>query len=179
MKEAYEELQFFFGNDYFKINYTTFRNKYPFIVDQIGSIGKRSPDVKEHVLKIFSKSEWNLLSEELKSRHNLENCDGCLKKKIYKLVLAQFPIKRLCLRKKQRRQVCLKKKIFMTLHKKFINNLNKQFKRDRGTSFTTEVKKVFQEKRKQINKGDIICAAKENVEQQWKETTIERLVLIY
>ena len=67
----------------------------------------------------------------------------------------------------------------MTLHKKFINNLNKQFKRDRGTSFTTEVKKVFQEKRKQINKGDIICAGKENVEQQWKETTIERLVLIY
>ena len=118
MKEIHEELQFFFGNVYFKINYTTFRNNYPPIVDQIGRIGKRSPDVKEHVLKTFSKREWSLLSEERKSRHSLENCDGCLKKKIYKPVLAQFPIKSLCLRKKQRRQVYLKKKIFMTLHKK-------------------------------------------------------------
>ena len=73
LKEIYEELQFFFGNDYFKINYTTFRNKYPSIVDQIRSIGKRRPDVKEHVLKTFSKSEWTLLSEELKSRHSPEN----------------------------------------------------------------------------------------------------------
>ena len=79
LKEIYEELQFFFGNDYFKINYTTFRNKYPSIVDQIRSIGKRSPDIKEHVLKTFSKSEWSLLSEELKSRHSPENCDGCLR----------------------------------------------------------------------------------------------------
>ena len=37
LKETYEELQFFFGNDYFKINYTTFRNKYPSIVDQTES----------------------------------------------------------------------------------------------------------------------------------------------
>ena len=37
LKERYEELQFFFGNDYFKINYTTFRNKYPSIVDQAES----------------------------------------------------------------------------------------------------------------------------------------------
>ena len=118
LKEIYDELQFFFGSDYFKINYTTFRNNYPFIVNQIRSIGKRNPDVKEHVLKTFSKSKWSLLSEELKSRHSPENCKGCLKKKIYKSVLAQFPIKSCVCEKKQGRQVYLKKKIFMKLPKK-------------------------------------------------------------
>ena len=63
LKETYEELQVF-GVDYFKINYTTFRNKYPSIVDQIRSIGKRNPDVKEHVLKTFSKNEWNCYREK-------------------------------------------------------------------------------------------------------------------
>ena len=81
--------------------------------------------------------------------------------------------------KKTKKAGLFKEKIFMTLHTKTLNNLNKQFKPDHGTSFTTDVKKVFQEERKQINKGDIIRAAKENIEQQWKETAIERLVLIY
>ena len=92
----------FFGIDYFKISYTTFRNKYPSIVDQIRGIGKQNPDIKEYVLKTFSKTEWSLLSGEIKSRHSLVNCDGCLKKGIYKSVLAQFPIKKLCLGKKSR-----------------------------------------------------------------------------
>ena len=47
LKETYEELQLFFAIDYFKINYTTFRNKHPSIVDQIRS--KQNPDVKKHV----------------------------------------------------------------------------------------------------------------------------------
>ena len=54
LKETYEELQLFFGIVYFKINYTTFGNKYPFILDQICSISKGNRDVKEHVLKTFS-----------------------------------------------------------------------------------------------------------------------------
>ena len=90
----------FFGIDYFKISYTIFRNKYPSIVDQIRGIGKQNPDVKKYVLKTFSKTEWSLLSVEIKSRHSLVNCDGCLKKGIYKSVLAQFPIKKLCFGKK-------------------------------------------------------------------------------
>ena len=166
LKETYEELQLFFGIDYFKINYTTFRNKYPSIVDQIRSIGKRNPDVKEHVLNTFSKSEWSLLSGELKSRHSLENCDGCLKKGICKSMLAQFPIKSLCSREKAEKAGLFKEKSLHDITQRSLNKLNKQFKRDHGTSFTKEVKKVFKEERKQINKGDIIRAAKENIEQQ-------------
>ena len=91
LNETYKKLQLLFGIDYFKINYTTFRNKYPSIIYQIRSTGKENPDVKEHVLNTFSKSEWSLLLGELNSRHSLENCDSCLKKGIYRSVLAQFP----------------------------------------------------------------------------------------
>ena len=49
LKVTYEELQLFFGIDCFKINYTTFRNKHPSIVDQIRSISKQNPNVKKHV----------------------------------------------------------------------------------------------------------------------------------
>ena len=82
LKETYEELQLFLGNDYSKINYKKFRNKYSSIIDQIHSIGKRNPDIKKHVLKTFPESEWSLLSEEGKSRYSFKNCDGCLKKYI-------------------------------------------------------------------------------------------------
>ena len=179
LKETYEKLQLFFGIDYFKINYTTFRNKYPSIIDQIRSIGKQNPDVKEHILNTISKSEWSLLSGQLKSRQTLENCDGCLKKGIYRSVLAQFPIKSLWLRKKAEKAGLFKEKNLRDITQKTLNKLNKQLKRDHGTSFTTEVKKVFKKERKQINKGDIIRATKENIEQQWKETAVERLVSIY
>ena len=101
-----------------------------------------------------------------------------MKKGIYKSVLAQFPIKSLCLQKKAEKTGLFKEK---NLHitQKTLNKLNKQFKRDHGTSFTTEVKKIFKEERKQINKGDIIRAAKENIEQQLNETAVERLVSVY
>ena len=124
LKETYEELQLFFGIDYFKINYTTFRNKYPSIVDQIRSIGKRNPDVKEHVLNTFSKSEWSLLSGELKSRHSLENCDGCLEKEIYRSALAQFPIRSLWLQKKAEKAGLFKEKNLRDIIQKTLNKLN-------------------------------------------------------
>ena len=123
-KETYEELQVFFGINYFKINYTTFRNKYPSIADQIRSIGKRNPDVKEHVFNTFSKSEWSLLSDELKSRHSLENCDGYLKKGIYRSVLAQFPIKSLWLRKKAEKADLFKEKNLRDITQKTLYKLN-------------------------------------------------------
>ena len=124
LKETYEELQLFFGIDYFKINYTIFRNKYPSIIDQIRSIDKRNPDVKEHVLNTFSKSEWSLLSGELKSRHSLENCDGCLEKEIYRSALAQFPIRSLWLQKKAEKAGLFKEKNLRDIIQKTLNKLN-------------------------------------------------------
>ena len=127
LKETYEELQLFFGIVYFKINYTTFRNEYPSIVDQIRSIGKRNPDVKKHVLNTFSKSEWSFSSGKRKSRHSLENCDGCLKKEIYRSTLAQFPIKSLWLQKKAEKAGLFKEKNLRDITQKTLNKVNNSF----------------------------------------------------
>ena len=81
--------------------------------------------------------------------------------------------------KKAEKADLLKERILHDISQKTLNNLKKQFKRDHGTSFTTEVYKFFKEEKKQINEGDIIRAAKENIEQQWKQTAVERLFLIY
>ena len=120
-----------------------------------------------------------MLSGELKLRYSLEKCEGCLKKRIYKSVLPQFPIKKLCLRKKAEKAGLFKEKNLHDITQKTLNKLKNQFKRDHGTSFTTEVKKVFKEEKKQINKGDTTRAAKENIEQRWKETAVEQLVSVY
>ena len=97
------------------------------------------------------------------SRHSLENCDGCLKKGVYRSVLAQFPIKGLWLQKKAEKAGLFKEKKLYDITQKTLNKLNKQLKQDHGTSFTTEVRKVFKV-RKQINKGHLIRATKENIE---------------
>ena len=55
LRETYNEQQLLFRSDCFKINITAFHSKYSSIVDQIGIIGKRIPDVREHVLQTFSK----------------------------------------------------------------------------------------------------------------------------
>ena len=65
-------------------------------------------------------------------------------------------------KKKAAKAGLLKEKKFHITQK----TLNKEFKRDHGTSFTTEVKKAFQEEGEQINKGGRIREAKENIEQQ-------------
>ena len=71
-----------------------------------------------------------------------------MKKGIYKSVLAQFPIKKLCFRKKAEKAGLFKEKNLHDITQKTLNKLNKQFKRDHGTSFTTGAKKVFKEEKK-------------------------------
>lgn len=62
LKKTYKGLQWLFKTNYFKIDRTTLCNKYPSICDQIHSIGKQTPNVKELVLKTFPKREWSLSS---------------------------------------------------------------------------------------------------------------------
>ena len=54
--------------------------------------------------------ELVIVRTKIFSRHSLENCNGCLKKRINISVPEQFPIKRLHLRKKADRAVLFKEK---------------------------------------------------------------------
>ena len=53
--EKCESLQRVFGTHYFNINYTTFRNNYPKIINHIHEIGKKNPEIKRHLLEVFRK----------------------------------------------------------------------------------------------------------------------------
>lgn len=55
LRETYKEQQLLSRSDYLILTLQHFIVKYPSIVDQIGIIGKRIPDVREHVLQTFSK----------------------------------------------------------------------------------------------------------------------------
>ena len=52
---------------YFNINYKTFPKKYPSIMNDIHDIGKKSLEIKGHLLEVFSEKKWNLLSDDAKS----------------------------------------------------------------------------------------------------------------
>ena len=105
----------------------------------------------------------------MKSKHKFENCDGCLKNKIFKNELAKFPIKMPFFRKKAEEAGLFKEKVLRDITQKTLNNLDQQFKNDYGTSFTTQIKKVIQTETPKLNKEDIIRSTKENI-----LTTMER-----
>ena len=92
IQKRFESLQRVFGTHYFHINYTTFRNKYSKIINHIHEIGKKNPENKRHLLKVFSEKKWNLLSNNAKSQHHIQNCDGGLKNSL-KIELGNFPSK--------------------------------------------------------------------------------------
>ena len=92
MQEKQESLQRVFGIHYFNKNHTTPRNKYPKIISNIHEIGEKNPEIKRHLLEVFSEKKWNLLSDNAKSQHQIQNCDGCLKSSL-KIELGKFPIK--------------------------------------------------------------------------------------
>ena len=172
IQEKYESLQRVFGTHYFDINYTTFRNKYPKIINHIHEIGKKNPEIKRHLLEVFSEKKWNLLSDNAKSQHQIQNCDGCLKSSL-KIELGKFPIKSVNLKKKAQKAGLFKEKILHDVTNKTLDDLNKQFKNKYNTKFTTQVKKIIYPD-KMLDKENIIRAAKHNIEQQWKETSVER-----
>ena len=172
IQKEYESLQRVFGTHYFNINYTTFRNKYPKIINHIHEIGKKNPEIKRHLLEVFSEKKWNLLSDNAKSQHQIQNCDGCLKSSL-KIELGKFPIKSVNLKKKAQKAGLFKEKILHDVTNKTLDDLNKQFKNKYNTKFATQVKKIIYPE-KTLDEENIIRAAKHNIEQRWKETSVEK-----
>ena len=127
------------------------------------------------MLEVFSEKKWNLLFDNAKSKHQIQNCDGCLKSSL-KIELRRFPIKGAGLRNKAQKAGLFKEKILHYVTRKTLDDLNKQFKNKYNTKFTTQVKKIIYPDKmfENIIRENIIRAAKHNIEQQWKETSVER-----
>ena len=124
------------------------------------------------MLEAFSEKKWNLLSDNAKSQHQIQNCDGCLKSSL-KIELGKFPIKSEGLRNKAQKSGLFKEKILHDVTRKTLGDLNKQFKNKYNIKFTTQVKKIIYPD-KMLDKENIIRAAKHSIEQQWKEISVKR-----
>ena len=90
-----------------------------------------------------------------------------------KIELAKFPIKSANLKNKAQKAGLFKEKILHDVTNKTLDDLNKQFKNKYNTKFATQVKKIIYPE-KTLDEENIIRAAKHNIEQRWKETSVEK-----
>ena len=70
--------------DTFNVEYRQFVQSFKKIIPNIKSLGKRYRHKKQEILTTFSKNEWDSLSYEVKKRHSLTDCDGCMKNLVYR-----------------------------------------------------------------------------------------------
>ena len=74
-------------------SYKAFANKFPKIIENIKSLGKKDPAAKKSILSIFSTDSWTNLEQLEKTKHSRTDCQGCFKDPIYKKALSKLPIK--------------------------------------------------------------------------------------
>ena len=161
-----------FGTHYFNINYTTFRNKYPKILNHIHEWRKKSRNQETFVRSLFRKKvEFAIWQCEVTT----SNTEEQRFQSSLKIELGKFPIKCANLKNKAQTVGLFKEKILHDVTNKTLDDLNKQFKKKYNTKFTTQVKKVIYPE-KMLDKEIITRAAKHNIEQRWKETSVERQV---
>ena len=154
LRAQYKKLTDLFGNLYFNIDYTTFRNKYPRIITQMRNIGKTNKKWKNELIATFGKEKWKELPESKRGNHSIENCNGCTNSYIYKNCLSKFPTK--CNRYKLKA-----KRAGLYNRNKLVDITNK-----------TSPKQNHQ------NAADRITLAKsivKSIEKQMGETAVERL----
>ena len=98
------------------MDYKTFLNNFPKIIDNVVSIGKRNPSARDQVKKVFNKEAWISLSNDKKAKHSLIDCKGCLHDPDLKDALADFPIGQKMLKfKAKEKQAYVKRKFYLTL----------------------------------------------------------------
>ena len=84
--------QFAGFNEQFDIRCDSFRIYGDKIIGNMRNLAKRRSADKEYILNVFCKQEWEKLSPEKKSQHQLFNCNGCLNDIELKKALGVFLI---------------------------------------------------------------------------------------
>ena len=159
----------------YNVEYKIFIENFPSIVIQIRHLNKRYSDTKEELLDTFSKSNWDDLGVNKKSKHSFVDCKGCFKDKELKKCLAKFPIKKGKNKNKALQAGLYKEQILSDVTNSVVQRLDTEFKQIYKTTFTKAVKehvKDFESK-----KTDIKSIAKDIVtdcEQQYAESSVVR-----
>ena len=88
-KLRYDTVTSHFPN--YKIPFQTFTDKFPAVIKSFQWIGKKSPEMKDNILTLFNKTQWQKLHQEEKLNHSVFDCKQC--QEIHIDFLCQFPAK--------------------------------------------------------------------------------------
>ena len=126
--------------------------------------------MKDEILTLFSKTQWQNLHQEEKLNHSVFDFKQC--QKIHIDFLCQFLAKS----KMQQAQVkrILEQQNMQNITKQNLKNLNQEYRAKYDTSFSSEVKKVLFPNAEKMDKAKFALSIKRDMENQLKETSLER-----
>lgn len=88
-------------------------------------------------------------------------------------MLAEFPIKSKIFKAKAKKAGLIKQEVLTDITNKIVKSLDEEFKANYNTTFTSVFKK--QGKENEVKKiRYAVRESKRNIEEQWKETCVER-----
>ena len=169
LREQFDSFRSQFTSDTFNVTYSQFKNNFRRIINPIQSLGKKYPLKKGKLLEIFSSEKWTNIKES-KTKHSLENCTGCYNDTVLRSALAMIPIKNNKYKQKAKKNGLVEAAVLKEKTKEIINNLNWDYRKNYCTTFTKQFKET-------LDLPDVINIAKsvkENIEDIWEETCVER-----
>ena len=104
------------------------------------SLEKRYRHNKQEFLTAFSKNEWDSLSYEVKKRHSLTDCDGCMKNLVYRKTLAKFPVNDKRLQQKASKNGLYRDSVLVDVTNLVVKKLDQTFKETFNETFTSQLK---------------------------------------
>ena len=169
LREQCDSFKSQFISDTFNVTYSQFKDNFRRIINPIQSLRKKYPSKKRELLEIFSRKKWTNIKVS-KTKHSLENCTSCSNDKILRSTLAIIPIKNNKYKQKAKKNTLVKTAVLPEKNEEIINNFNQDYRKNYRTTFT----KQFKETLDLPDVKSIAKSVKENIEDIWEETCVER-----
>ena len=138
LKVKYNQyITYFSEMDTFNVEYRQFVQSFKKIIFNIKGLEKSYRHKKQEILTPFSKNEWDNLSYEVKKRHSLTGCDGCMKNLVYQKTLAITDKK---LQQKASKTGLYRDNVLADITNLVVKKLDQTFKETFNESFLSQLK---------------------------------------
>ena len=172
-KQQFQKFNEYFRERNYIVDHKIFTDNFILIVKNIQSLIKRHKDHQVQILDKFSKKNWEKLSLNKKNAHSLFNCNVCLQDTKLNGTLGFFPVKSVACKQKLKENGLLDDKILYDVTNKTIKKLDVEFKANFNTTFSGQIKKKINNI-VQKEKIKTAKALKADIENQWKEISVQR-----
>ena len=172
-KQQFQKFNEYFRERNYIVDHKIFTDNFILIVKNIQSLIKRHKDHQVQILDKFSKKNWEKLSLNKENAHSLFNCNVCLQDTKLNGTLGFFPVKSVACKQKLKENGLLDDKILYDVTNKTIKKLDVEFKANFNTTFSGQIKKKINNI-VQKEKIKTAKALKADIENQWKEISVQR-----